>query len=103
VHTGFWWGNPREIDHFEDLGIDGRIILKCIFKKLHGGSMDWINLHEDTDRWRTVVQAAVNCRVSQNEENFLTVRGPIVFSRTLLHEVQFSSDLHGYVDLKTAV
>ena len=25
--TGFWWGNPRERDHLEDIGVDGRIIL----------------------------------------------------------------------------
>jgi len=33
VHTGFWWGNLREIDHLEDPGIDGRIILTWIFRK----------------------------------------------------------------------
>jgi hypothetical protein len=32
VHTGFWWGNLRE-DHFEDPGIDRKIILKRIFEK----------------------------------------------------------------------
>jgi hypothetical protein len=26
VHTGFWWGNVRESDHLENLGIGGRII-----------------------------------------------------------------------------
>jgi hypothetical protein len=26
-------GNTRDRDHLEDRGIDGRIILKCIFKK----------------------------------------------------------------------
>jgi len=26
-------GNVRERDHLECLGLDGRIILKCIFKK----------------------------------------------------------------------
>jgi hypothetical protein len=32
VHTGFWWGNLRERDHLEDLGIDENVILKCIEK-----------------------------------------------------------------------
>jgi len=28
MHTGFLWGNLKERDRFEDLGLDGRIILK---------------------------------------------------------------------------
>jgi len=26
MYSGFWWGNPRERDHLEVLGINGRII-----------------------------------------------------------------------------
>jgi len=32
VHTEFWLGNMKERAHLEDLGVDGRIILKWIFK-----------------------------------------------------------------------
>jgi hypothetical protein len=28
-----WWGDLRERDHLKDLDVDGRIILKLIFKK----------------------------------------------------------------------
>jgi hypothetical protein len=33
VCTGFWWGNLWEKDHWGDPGIDGKIILRWIFKK----------------------------------------------------------------------
>jgi hypothetical protein len=36
VHTAFLWGNLRERDHLEDPNVDGRIILKWIFKKWDG-------------------------------------------------------------------
>jgi len=29
----FWWGNRREIDHWGDPGVDGRIISGWIFSK----------------------------------------------------------------------
>jgi hypothetical protein len=41
VHTGFWWGDLVERDHLEDLDVDGRIILKYIFKKWDGGGGAW--------------------------------------------------------------
>ena len=40
--TGFFWGNLRERDHLEDSGVDGRVILKWIFKKWYEGGMDLI-------------------------------------------------------------
>jgi hypothetical protein len=32
VCIGFWWGNLRERDHLGDPGVNGRIILKPVFR-----------------------------------------------------------------------
>ena len=36
VSEYFWWGNVRERDHWGDPDIDGRIILRWIFRKWNG-------------------------------------------------------------------
>jgi len=42
-NTGFCWGNLRERDHLEDPGIDGRIMLRWVFRKWYGGA--WIGFN----------------------------------------------------------
>ena len=56
---GFCWGYLCEPDHSEDPDVDGRIILRRILRKWDVG-MDWIDLAEDRDRWRALVNAVVN-------------------------------------------
>jgi hypothetical protein len=62
VYTGLWWGNLWERDHLEDPGGEDRIISRWIFRKCVGG-MDWIDLAQDMDRWRALVNAVMNFRV----------------------------------------
>jgi hypothetical protein len=33
----FWWENLRERDFLEGPGIDGRTVLRCLFRKWDGG------------------------------------------------------------------
>jgi hypothetical protein len=37
VRTGFWWGNLKERYHLEFSGVDGRIILRWIYRKRDEG------------------------------------------------------------------
>jgi len=46
-----------------DPGVDGRIILRCFFRKWDVGGMDWIELAQDRDRCRALVSAVMNLRV----------------------------------------
>jgi myo-inositol catabolism protein IolC len=46
------WGHP---------GIDGRIVLRRIFRKWDVGvCTDWIELAQDRDRWMALVNAVMN-------------------------------------------
>jgi hypothetical protein len=69
LHSGFWWGNLRERDHLEDPGINGRIILRRIFMQWDGG-MDRIDLVEDRDRWRDVLNGVMNLQVPWNQGSY---------------------------------
>jgi hypothetical protein len=59
----FWWGEMRERDFLEEPGIDGRIILGWIFRKWDGGR-GWIELAQDRDKWRALVNVVMSLRVA---------------------------------------
>jgi hypothetical protein len=53
----------RKRDDLKDPGVDGRIVLKWILKKWDRVAVDWINLAQDRDRWRALVNAVMNLPV----------------------------------------
>jgi hypothetical protein len=56
---GFWW----ERDHYENLDVGRRIILKLTSRDIGWGGMDWIYLAQDRDQWRALVTALTNHRI----------------------------------------
>jgi len=61
VLSGFWWGNLSERDHLENLGLIGRLILMDLQEE--GWGMIWIDLDQDVDGWRALVNAVMSLRV----------------------------------------
>jgi len=70
VHTEFWWGNLREGNHLEDPGIDGRIILRWIFRKWDEGH-GVVDLAQYRDRWRALVNMVMNLQIPIKCREFL--------------------------------
>ena len=41
VHTGFWWGNLRECDMLEDVGVNGTVVFTIDLQEFGwGGGLD---------------------------------------------------------------
>ena len=49
--------NLQERDLYEGLGVVGRKILECIFKKIAINTRNWIDLAQNRDFWRAPVNA----------------------------------------------
>jgi hypothetical protein len=59
LHTGFWWGDLREGDHLGRPRRRWEDNITIDFQEV-GWGMDWIELAQDRDRWRAVVNAVMN-------------------------------------------
>jgi hypothetical protein len=60
---------PKESDHYEDLHIGGRTILK-LFLEIRCDNMDWRDLAQDRNQWRAPVNTVMNLWVPSNVGKF---------------------------------
>ena len=67
VHIGFWGANLREETTWK-----AQDNIKMDLQKVGWWGMDWIDLAQDRDRWRALVNAVIYFRVPLNAGNFLT-------------------------------
>jgi len=65
VQTGFQLEDLRKRKHLEKLGVNWRIISKCILSKGDEEGMDWIDLVQDRQKWQALLNAATNLWVPQ--------------------------------------
>jgi hypothetical protein len=57
MHIGSWWESQKK----RDLDVGGRI-LEWILREIGWGGMDWIDLAQDRDQWRALVNTVMNFR-----------------------------------------
>ena len=88
VHTRLWQWDLRGRAHLEDLGLDGWIILKWIFKKGVWQARTGLIRLQGRDRCQVLANAVVSVQVPKNTGNVSTSSEPSSFSaRTLAHGV----------------
>jgi len=64
MYTGFWWRILRDRYNLEEPGVDGRTLLRWVFRKWDG-IMKWIDLAEGGDRWRELVNAVMSIKFGE--------------------------------------
>jgi len=47
-------------DHFEDLGMDGKVLLECILKEIVREGVEWIHLAHYRVHWWSLVNMVLN-------------------------------------------
>jgi hypothetical protein len=57
------WESQKERDHLEDQNVGGWTILKKDLREIGWGGVDWIDLAQDRNQWRTLVNMVMNLRV----------------------------------------
>jgi hypothetical protein len=66
----------KESDHLEKENTDNRIIFNS--------GVNYVHPAQDKNQWRSLINTAMNLRLSSNVRNLLTIGEPTAFSGTLI-------------------
>jgi hypothetical protein len=59
MHIGYWWEGQKERDHWEDQDV-GVWTIKMDLREVGWDGVDWIDLAQDRDQWRALVNTVMN-------------------------------------------
>jgi hypothetical protein len=60
MHIGYWWESQKERDHLEDQDVGGWTM---DLREIGWDGVNWIDLAQDKDQWRALVNTVMNFRV----------------------------------------
>jgi hypothetical protein len=63
MHTGYWWDSQKERDNWEDQDAGGWTISKWMRDRMGWSEVDWLDMAQDRDQWRALVNTILNLRV----------------------------------------
>jgi hypothetical protein len=55
MHVGYWWESQMERDHCDNIKMD--------LREIGWDGIDWIDLAQDRDQWKALVNTVMNHRV----------------------------------------
>jgi hypothetical protein len=64
MHIGFWRDIQKEIYCWAEQTVGRWIILKWIIREIGWDGMDWIDLDQDRDQWKALMNTIINLRIS---------------------------------------
>jgi hypothetical protein len=60
MHIGYWWEIQKERDHWEHQDVSGVDNVKMDLREIEWDGMDWIDLAQDRDQWRALVNTVID-------------------------------------------
>jgi hypothetical protein len=63
MHIGYWWESRKEADHWEDQSLWWVDNIKMDLRERGSNGVNWIDLAQDRDQWRALLNTVMNVRV----------------------------------------